>query len=214
MAEFLLQDGQTYIFQGDSITDTGRRAANAPLGTGYAKLTVDTVTAKYPERRIRWINRGIGGNRVTQLAERWTDDVIRHEPDWVSILIGINDVHSMLRQMEPIVPVELYREKYDEIISRTIAETGAQVLIIDPFYMSIDSAGQDWRTVVLDALPKYIRVSREMAERHGCRHIPMHEIFQEHLAVREAEVFCPEPVHPGPTGHMVIANAIIDALTE
>ncbi|HCA46082.1 MAG TPA: GDSL family lipase, partial [Armatimonadetes bacterium] len=74
------------------MTDAGRRTTAAPFGTGYAKLTVDLVTARYPERRIHWINKGIGGNRVTQLAERWTDDVIRHEPDWVSILIGINDV--------------------------------------------------------------------------------------------------------------------------
>ncbi len=214
MSEFLVQDGQTYIFQGDSITDAGRRAAAAPFGTGYAKLTIDLVTAKYPERKINWINKGIGGNRVTQLAERWTDDTIRHDPDWVSILIGINDLHSMLRQGEPIVPVDLFREKYDEIISRTISETGAQVLIIDPFYISIDSAGQSWRTIVLEALPAYIKVAREMAQKHGCRHIPMHDIYQEHLALREADVFCAEPVHPGPTGHMCIANAILDALTE
>jgi lysophospholipase L1-like esterase len=214
MADFLVQDGQTYIFQGDSITDAGRRTTAAPFGTGYAKLTVDLVTAKYPERKIHWINKGIGGNRVTQLAERWTDDVIRHEPDWVSILIGINDVHSMLRHAEPVVSVDLFREKYDEIVSRTIAETGAQVLIIDPFYMSIDSAGMDWRTVVLEALPAYIKVARETAARHGCRHIPMHDIYQEQLALRESEVLCPEPVHPGPTGHMCIANAILEALTE
>ncbi len=214
MADFLVQDGQTYIFQGDSITDAGRRAAAAPLGTGYARLTVDLVTAKCPERSIRWINKGIGGNRVVQLAERWTDDVIRHQPDWVSILIGINDLHSNLRQMEPIVSVEVYREKYDEILTRTAEETDAQVLLIDPFYISADGGNGTWRSIVLEALPPYIEVVREMAHRHGCRHIPMHDIYQEHLKLRESEDFCAEPVHPGPTGHMIIANAIVDALTE
>jgi len=34
------------------------------------------------------------------------------------------------------------------------------------------------------------------------------------LAYRESEEFCPAPVHPGPAGHMVIANAVVDALTE
>ena len=214
MADFLVQDGQTYIFQGDSITDAGRRTTAAPFGTGYAKLTVDLVTAKYPERKIHWVNKVNGGNRVTQLAERWTDGVIRHEPDWVSILFGIYDVHSMLRHAEPVVSADLFRDKFHEIVPRTIAETGAQLLIIDPFYMSIDSSGMDWRTVVLEALPAYIRVARETTERHGCRHIPMHDIFQEQLALRESEVLCPEPVHPGPTGHMCIANAILEALTE
>ncbi len=214
MADFLVQDGQTYIFQGDSITDAGRRAAAAPFGTGYAKLTIDLVTAKYPERQIRWINKGIGGNRVTQLAERWTDDVIRHRPDWVSVLIGINDVHSYLRGGDPVVTVELYAEKYEEILSRTRDEVGAQMLLIDPFYITIDDDSPSWRAVVMEALPGYIEVVRQMADKFGCRHIATHEIFQQHLRYRESEEFCPEPVHPGPAGHMIIANAIVDALTD
>jgi len=214
MADFLVQDGQTYIFQGDSITDAGRRAAAAPFGTGYARLTIDLVTAKYPEREIRWINKGIGGNRVTQLAERWTDDVIRHEPDWLSILIGINDLHSSLRQMEAMVPVELYREKYEEILARTRDEVGAQVLLLDPFYISADGGNGSWRSIVLEALPAYIEVVQEMAAKFGCRHIATHDLFTQHLEHRESEDFCPEPVHPGPAGHMIIANAVVDALTE
>lgn len=214
MADFLVQDGQTYVFQGDSITDAGRRAANAPYGVGYAKLTIDLVTAKYPERRITWINRGIGGNRVTQLAERWTDDTIRHRPDWVSILIGINDVHSFLRGGDPVVPVELFAEKYEEILARTRDEVGAQMLLLDPFYISMDSGSGSWRSVVLDALPAYIEVVQALAGAFGCRHIATHELFLRHLRYREAEEFCPEPVHPGPGGHMIIANAIVEALTE
>lgn len=214
MGDFLVQDGQTYVFQGDSITDAGRRGAAAPFGSGYAKLTIDLVTAKYPERRITWINRGIGGNRVTQLAERWTDDTIRHEPDWVSILIGINDVHSVLRGGEPVVPVELYEEKYEEILTRTRDEAGAQVLLLDPFYISAERHPGSWRAVVLDALPAYIDVVHRLAAKFGCRHIATHELFARHLQYREAEDFCPEPVHPGPAGHMIIANAIVEALSE
>ncbi len=214
MADFLVQDGQTYIFQGDSITDAGRRAAAAPFGAGYAKLTIDLVTAKYPERRIRWINKGIGGNRVTQLAERWTDDVIRHRPDWLSVLIGINDVHSYLRGGDPVVTVELYAEKYEEILSRTRDEVGAQMLLLDPFYITIDDGSPSWRAVVMEALPAYIEVVHQMAEKFGCRHIATHDLFAKHLQYRESEEFCPEPVHPGPTGHMIIANAIVEALTE
>lgn len=213
MADFLVQDGQTYLFQGDSITDAGRRGAAAPFGTGYAKFTIDLVTAMYPERHITWINRGIGGNRVTQLAERWTDDTIRHQPDWVSILIGINDLHSFLRGGDPVVPVELYAEKYEEILTRTRDEVGAQMLLLDPFYISMDRGSGSWRSVVLEALPAYIEVVHALAAKFGCRHIATHELFARHLQYREAEEFCPEPVHPGPTGHLLIAHAIVEALT-
>ncbi|HUS81402.1 MAG TPA: SGNH/GDSL hydrolase family protein [Armatimonadota bacterium] len=213
MADFLVQDGQTYLFQGDSITDAGRRAAAAPFGTGYAKLFIDLVTAHYPERDITWINKGIGGNRVTDLFDRWTDDTIRFQPDWVSILIGINDLHSVLRGAQPNVPVELYRERYDAILSRLEDETDAGVLLIDPFYMSADTAGDGFRRLVLDTIPSYIEVVHEMAESHGCRHIPMHEIFAEHLKYREPDFYCPEPVHPGPAGHLLIATKMLEALT-
>jgi len=214
MADFLVQDGQTYLFQGDSITDAGRRAAAAPFGTGYAKLFIDLVTADYPEREIAWINKGIGGNRVTDLCDRWTDDAIRFQPDWVSILIGINDLHSVLRGAQPNVPVELYREKYGAILRRLEDETDASVLLIDPFYISTETSGDSFRKVVLDAIPEYIEVVGEMADSHGCRHIPMHDIFAEQLKFREPDFYCPEPAHPGPAGHMLIASRLLRVLTE
>ncbi len=214
MSDFLVQDGQTYLFQGDSITDAGRRAAAAPFGGGYAKLFIDLATANCPDRQITWINKGIGGNRVTDLFDRWTDDAIRFQPDWVSILVGINDLHSALRGVEGSVTPELFAEKYDGILSRLDAETDAQVLIIDPFYISADTCGDSFRAVVLETIPDYIAVSQEMAKSHGCRHIPMHDIYAEHLKHREPDFYCPEPVHPGPSGHMVVANAMIKALTE
>ncbi len=189
MSDFLVQDGQTYLFQGDSITDAGRRAAAAPFGAGYAKLFIDLATANCPDRQINWINKGIGGNRVTDLFDRWTDDAIRFQPDWVSILVGINDLHSLLRRVEGSVNPELFREKYDGILTRLDEETDAQALIIDPFYIS-----------VLEMMPDYIAVALELAEAHGCRHIPMHDIFAEQLKYREPDFFCNEPVHPGPGG--------------
>lgn len=96
MSKFLFQNNNTVLFIGDSITDAGRRAQAAPLGEGYVKLAIDLVTARYPARKIQFINKGIGGNTVRDLSSRWHDDVIRHRPDWLSIMIDINDLHHML----------------------------------------------------------------------------------------------------------------------
>src|SRR4051812_47492548 len=94
---FLIQDTQTVVFAGDSITDCGRRAEHAPFGSGYVRQTIDLITARYPERRITFWNEGIGGNTVEDLRNRWLDDVIRHQPDWLCVKIGINDLHRTLR---------------------------------------------------------------------------------------------------------------------
>ena len=89
---FRIKSGERFVFIGDSITDCGRRMEFAPLGNGYVSMVVNLVTAKYPERRIRWINKGISGDTVQGLVERWTEDVVNEEPNWVSIAIGINNV--------------------------------------------------------------------------------------------------------------------------
>ena len=212
MGEFPVLDGQLFLFQGDSTTDCGRRYDAAPLGGGYASLFTQLVSARFPERSIRYINKGIGGDRTTGLRDRWEDDVIRHQPDWLSILIGINDLHSYLLQPEGGVSVELYREKYDSILATTREKTPAKIILLDPFYISLDRTGQGFRSKVLETIPEYIAVVAEMAEKYGAYRVRTHDVFAEHLKHREAEYFCPEPVHPNQAGHLVIATAMMRAL--
>jgi len=214
MGDLCFQDGQTVVFIGDSITDCGRRAEAAPLGTGYVSLLVEMITARWPERNIRYLNRGIGGDRVTGHKTRWQDDVIRHRPDWVSVKVGINDLCSTLVQAPEPVPASLYRECYDWILADTREKTDAQLVLIEPFYISQDHTGQTIRSRVLDLLPEYIAVVREMAAKHGARLVKTHEAFQNHLAYRDSAVFCPEPVHPNRAGHIVLATEVLKVLCD
>ena len=212
MGELCFQDGQTVLFIGDSITDCGRRAHAAPLGEGYVSLLVEMITARWPQRAIRYINKGIGGDRVTGLKDRWQDDVIRHRPDWVSVKIGINDLHSVLRQAPDAVPPELFRECYDWILADTTRQTDAKIVLIEPFYVSQDQTGQTFRSQVLTLIPEYIAVVREMADKYQARLVKTHDAFQRHLGYRDAETFCPEPVHPNRAGHVVLASELLQVL--
>ena len=83
---FLPEDGQTMVLIGDSITDCDRQE-EPPLGRGYVRLFTEIVTAAYPERNLRFINRGIGGNTITDLRARWQEDVLDIAPDWISIIL-------------------------------------------------------------------------------------------------------------------------------
>lgn len=214
MSDFAVQDGQTMLLIGDSITDCGRRGAEAPLGNGYVRIFSELVTIQYPERTIQYINKGISGHRVTDLKERWQDDVIVHKPDWLSIKIGINDLHSFLRGGEGAVFPALFEQTYDVILSETKRLLGCQVVLIDPFYISRNQTGQTFRSKVLELLPRYIEVVHRMSERYGTRLVKTHDLFQRHLQYRDAETFCPEPVHPHYTGHLVIAEALLEALRD
>lgn len=214
MGVFQVQDGQTFLMIGDSITDCGRRGDRAPFGDGYVSLFIEMVTAQVPDRRIRFINKGIGGHRVPDLKERWYDDVIPNDPDWLSIMIGINDLHSYLREPANGVSVELFRETYDWILDETIGHTRANIVLMEPFYVSTDRSGQTFRSQVSETIPKYIAVVHEMSRKYRTRLVKLHECFQRHLNFRPTETFCPEPVHPSRSGHMVIAIELLRALTD
>lgn len=207
-----IRSGQTVLFIGDSITDCGRRAANAPLGCGYVKQFSDMFISRHSTKAVTLINKGISGDVVTGLRNRWSDDVLRHRPDWLSVKIGINDLHRTLRNQQEGIPPELYREAYDDILARTKeALPACKILLIDPFYISTDRAPTSFRNDVLTLLPEYLRIVRELSRKYGTLHVKTHDVFQRLLKNHEADTFCPEPVHPNPTGHLVIADAVYAA---
>ena len=210
--DFAIQDGQTVVFIGDSITDTGRRGPEFPYGHGYVRKIIDLITAKYPERAITFYNRGISGNVIADLHERWADDAINLKPDWLSVLVGINDLHRRFKddKVESFPPT--YRKLYTECLERAVEQTNARLVLMDPFYISVESSATSARRQVLDLLPKYIRVVHEMAREFGAINVPLHDIFQQQLRHRPADVFCPEPVHPNAAGHLVIAHALLAAV--
>ena len=66
----------------------------------------------------------------------------------------------------------------------------------------------------MDIIPRYLDTVTAMGEEHGTQVVNLHEIFQEHLKYRDADAFCPEPVHPHHTGHMIIAQALYNAVSQ
>jgi lysophospholipase L1-like esterase len=214
MSDFWVQDGETMLFIGDSITDCGRRNANAPLGAGYVRMFTELVTARHPARNIQFLNKGIGGNRVTHLQERWADDVLHHKPDRLSIKIGINDLHSHLRNGDDAVSPDRFEAIYDEILSRTRKEVDCPIVLLTPFYISKDQSGETFRSQVLELIPAYIGTVEKMSEKYDTLLVRLHDLFQSHLQYRDSETFCPEPVHPNPAGHLIIAQALYDAVQE
>jgi len=210
--DLAIQDGQTVVLIGDSITDCGRRAAAAPMGDGYVSMIVAMIRGRYPQRDIRFINEGIGGDVSTGLRDRWDDDVLVHRPDWVSVLVGINDLHRTAANTPEAVAPDLYRQAYTRCLERTRDETSAKLVLMDPFYMSRAADPHSWRVKVLDLLPEYIAVVADLAEKFDALHVQLHEMFQGVLRHYPADLVCPEPVHPNSAGHLMIAQEWLGAV--
>ena len=210
-----IRDGQLILFIGDSITDCGRRASERPLGNGYVKLFSDMLIIREHQKTVTVINKGIGGDVVTGLRNRWNDDVLRNKPDWLSIKIGINDIHRTLRQSSDSTPPKLYMEAYEDILLRTKSNLPmCKLILIDPFYISNETSSSSFRSAVLKLLPEYLQIVDELSVKYNALHIKTHDIYQRLLKHHEPDTFCAEPVHPNLTGHLVIADALYTALNS
>lgn len=201
MGDFLLKSGEKIVFIGDSITDCGRRTNFPPLGNGYVHMIVNLVTARYPEREITWVNKGVSGDTVRGLVERWTKDVIEEDPDWVSIYIGINDVARA-------TPQEDFKRFYKEIIDRTMNETDAKIIMFEIFYVPSEDALNRGLNIV-----PYNKIISELAEERDAILIPLGRAFEEAVIRGRCRQWTTnDGVHPNSIGHTLIALKFLECL--
>ena len=134
-----LLKGQTILFQGDSITDAGRNKEDMGfntgrnLGSGYSVLAAASLLRRYASLDLKIYNKGISGNKVFQLAERWDKDCLDIKPDVLSILIGVNDIwHKLNGRYDGTV--KIYRKDYIALLERTkTALPDVKLIICEPF---------------------------------------------------------------------------------
>ncbi len=205
----IVEQNQTFLFMGDSITDVNRRVADCnPLGQGYPLLVAALVSAKYPELNIRFLNRGIGGNTAQDLSDRWETDVLTHKPDWLSILIGINDVHLWLKnpQNQTVSP-EAFARIYHALLQKTAEEVGNRFILIEPFYIHPDRTHP-----VRKLLDGYREIVRSVAREFSALFIPAQEEFDALLKKQPAAYWTQDSVHPAPSGHGALARWLLNTL--
>jgi lysophospholipase L1-like esterase len=205
---FAIKPGQTVMFTGDSVTDCGRRDIHKPLGNGYAQLATELIRCRYVGGGQTFINTGISGHKVSNLLDRWTDDVVRARPDWLSILIGVNDLWHLLNRAPDTYDYPVYDELYEKLLARTRQELPkTNLILVTPFFMSLEKPGEDtFRARMMSRLPKYIQTVTRLAKKYKTRLVNPHAAFQTLLKHHPADNFCAEPVHPNATGHLVLAH--------
>lgn len=207
--------GDTVLFQGDSITDAHRnkedqRENNPPsLGQGYAMLAAAELLGKMPGKELTIYNRGISGNKVYQLDERWQQECIDLEPDVVSILIGVNDYWHMRQGRYDGTP-EVYANDLDNLLKRTrSALPGVRLVICQPFILTETSAvDESW----VEPFRVYQESAASIAESYGASWVPFQEAFTEALSLAPATYWTRDGVHPSLAGAELMARTWLQAL--
>ena len=214
----VLKDRQTILFIGDSITDCGRRDDSArPYGRGYVSMFRDLMLVREPQKKISIINKGIGGETVVELRNRWSNDVINHCPGWLSVKIGINDLHRHIAGNDNgLLTPDGFFKIYDQLLSSTVEKLPeCRMILIDPFYISrADEMEDSFRTKVLKIIPEYISAVSALSKKYKTLHVNTHESFQQLIKYQHPDSYCNEPVHPFAAGHLMIAEEVYKALCK
>jgi lysophospholipase L1-like esterase len=206
------QDKTRLLFIGDSITDGGRvreavNSSDEGLGGGYVRQVKALLGAHYPERVIEVLNTGCSGNRITDLEGRWEGDVLALKPDWLSVMIGINDVWRQFdRPSIAQVAPEKFESVYDALLERTRPGLKGLVLM-SPFFLEPDR-GEPMRAM----MDRYGAIARKLADKHDAVFADVQAAFDAYLAERHTLTLCADRVHPNSIGHAVIARAFLDAV--
>ncbi|MCQ2463343.1 MAG: SGNH/GDSL hydrolase family protein [Clostridia bacterium] len=204
---------KTVLFQGDSITDAGRDRNNDNYrGNGYPTLVAGKLGAKYPGE-YQFINRGVSGDRVVDINARIRRDLINLKPDYLTVLIGINDVWHEVGSGNGVCN-EKYFRTYCEIIEEVQHDCpGVKIFILEPFVLKAAATEENWDYFKSETALR-AESAKKVAEKYGLTFIPLQEKFDALCEKAAPDYWLLDGVHPSAMGHEVIAEAVCDALEK
>lgn len=196
----LFRQGATILFQGDSITDGNRGRSEDPNhihGHGYVYLIASYLGANFPENGLTFINRGVSGDTVERLAQRWQTDTLDLRPDVLSIMIGANDLWSKHAPDE-------FETGYDSLLAKTIeALPNVKLILVEPFWSDERGSAE---------AEQFRNVVRKMAERYHAVFVPLQSEFDTLLDQGPEHYWIWDKVHPTTAGHWVIFRQWMNAV--
>ncbi|HIW34573.1 MAG TPA: SGNH/GDSL hydrolase family protein [Candidatus Paenibacillus intestinavium] len=193
------------MFQGDSITDGGRPKESEGHGTSYPYLIASRVGADLANQSPTFYNRGISGNRVSDMNARWNEDTFYYSPDVISILIGVNDAWRIVDN-GPKGATDRFERHYTALLAETrevLPET--TLILLEPFVLKTGSTVEEWDRW-MDIIPTYQAKVRQLADQYDTVFVPLQEMFDQACKLADASFWLYDGVHPTAAGHALIAD--------
>lgn len=196
---------RTILFQGDSITDCGRKDTEDNLGNGYVRLIAEHLAVTEPDAVV--VNRGIYGNRSDHLRARWQEDCLNLFPHCLTVLIGTNDCWEKI-DYNRAFSLEEFGQTYDSMLKEAVEGGVRELVLMEPFVLPHPPERLAWR----DTLDKQISVVRTLALQYGARLVPLDGLFAQAACCHDFHELTEDGVHPTAQGHRLIADAWLEAV--
>lgn len=208
----LISPNSKLLFIGDSITDCDRErpvGQGGGIGNGYVSLVNALLAASRPQNPIRVVNVGSSGHTIRDLDARWQSDVLDLKPDWLSIMIGINDVW---RQFDAPLQTEghVSLDEYSATLERLIQITQPRVkglVLMTPYF--IEPNPYDPMRAMMD---RYGNAVRDLSTKYQTLFVDTQSAFNAALQHIHPMSIAWDRVHPVLSGHMIIARAFLNTV--
>ena len=204
------------LFQGDSITDCGRSRENiqpndqASLGEGYARYAAAMLLARHAELNLTIHNRGVSGDRVTRMADRWQADCLDLKPDLLSILIGVNDTWHGTGKGGPVeVPLDVYDTTCRKLLDDArVANAGVRFVLCPPFVTRCGAVSDCW----FPEITQRQDIVKQLAKDYDAVLVDFQAAFDAALSQAGPAYWAADGVHPTIAGHMLMADTWFKAV--
>ena len=206
------------LFQGDSITDCDRsRQAHIRQGFGYATMVQGQLGYDCPGE-YDFQNRGISGNRIIDVYARIKADIINLKPDYMSLLIGVNDVWHELGGNNGIAP-----EKFEKIYCMLIEEIKEalpeiKIMLLEPFVLPGTATYTEDDPTVWERFNTLVRANaaavKRVAEKYSLPFVELQSGFDALCEKAPASYWLADGVHPTAMGHNFIKNQWLEGFKK
>jgi lysophospholipase L1-like esterase len=165
----------------------------ASLTSGTVSFNyLDLLSARIALRDFEFINHGVNGDLAWNGLQR-LNQVIQDDPDFVTIMIGTNDVNATMSERNwlryksfnhlPTRPtLEWYEQNLKEIVTRLKKETVAKLCLL-----SLAPIGEDLAHEANKKVELYNKVVRRIAHDENVDYLPLHEEMIAYLLTHEED---------------------------
>lgn len=212
--KILLRKKDRILYQGDSITDAGRdKRMSRPnygkgMGKGYALLSASKILDEHPDMGLNFYNRGISGDTIVKLKERWDTDCVALRPSVISLLIGVNDYQVAL-QTTGAGDARKFESEYEELLQMTLDQLPRVRLVIgEPFALNgITGLTDNWKD-----FHTYREAAKRIAGKYRATFIPYQSVFENVMRNAPAGYYSTDGVHPSLAGIYLMSQTWLSAV--
>ncbi len=209
-SSFHLKDGDRVVFYGDSITDQRL----------YTTFTETFVVTRFPKLNVQFVHSGWGGDRVGgggggPIAQRLERDVFAYKPTVMTIMLGMND--ASYRPFDQAI-FDTYSKGYESIVN-SVKQTlpGIRLTLIQPSPFDDVAQPPRFEGGYNQVLVRYGEFVKELAAKQGAGVADLNTGVVAALEKskakdpEQAKKIIPDRVHPGPSGHLLMAAELLKA---